>query len=321
MSALPILLDVDTGVDDALAICLAVRSPEVALRGITTVAGNVDLESATRNTLAVLDVLRAPAIPVVSGAAAPLCRPLVTAAAVHGHDGLGGIARTLPASSRAAVTGAVEFLLQTIRASPEPLTLIATGPLTNVARALQADGAVLRRLRGLTIMGGAIRVPGNVSPVAEFNFAVDPEAAAIVLASGLPITLVPLDVTEQVILTRAAVAPRDGDGDLPTFVRAITAAPMDFQQAHDGVNGMYLHDPLAVATVLDPGLVRTTPLAVAVESRGVLTAGMAVADLRPGSRTPPTARVCLDVDAPRAFQLLSARLLGGRSADESFRRR
>jgi inosine-uridine nucleoside N-ribohydrolase len=310
MSALPILLDVDTGVDDALAICLAIRSPEVALRGITTVAGNVELEAATRNSLAVLDVLRAPAIPVAAGAPAPLCRPLVTAAAVHGGDGLGGIARTLPPSSRIAAPGAVEFLLRTIHDAPEPLTLIATGPLTNLAQAIRADVAALQRLRGLTIMGGAIRVPGNVSPVAEFNFAVDPEAAAIVLASGLPITLVPLDVTEQVILTRAAVAPRDGDGDLQTFVRAITAATMEFQRTHDGVDGLYLHDPLAVATVLDPTLVRAEPLAVAVESQGALTAGMAVADLRPGSRTPPTARVCLGVDAPRALRLVTARLLG-----------
>jgi purine nucleosidase len=310
MGALPILLDVDTGVDDALAICLAVRSPEVEVRGITTVSGNVGVDAATRNTLAVLDILRAPAIPVVTGASTPLCRLLVTAAAVHGGDGLGGIAHALPASPRAAATGAVQFLLRSIHAAPEPLTLIATGPLTNLAQAIQADAAVLRHLRGLTIMGGAIRVPGNVSPVAEFNFAADPEAAAIVLASGLPITLVPLDVTEQVVLTRTAVASRGGGEDLPAFVRAVTAATMDFQRIHDGVDGMYLHDPLAVATVLDPTLVRAEALAVAVESRGALTAGMAVADLRRSGRTLATARVCLGVDAVRVLRLFAARVLG-----------
>jgi len=198
----PIFLDVDTGVDDALAIILALRSPEFSLQGISTVSGNVSLAQTTANTLTVLDVLDAPPIPVAAGAAAPLFGPAITAGEVHGNDGLGGAARTFPPTRRRAAEDAAGLLLETIRRFPGELILIATAPLTNLALAVQRDLETMRRLRTLIVMGGAIRVPGNVGPVSEFNFAADPEAAAIVLGAGLPLTLVPLDVTERVTLTR-----------------------------------------------------------------------------------------------------------------------
>lgn len=307
MSRRRVLLDVDTGVDDALAITLAVRSPELEVVGITTVSGNVPVARCTANTLLVLEMLGAPALPVVSGASTPLARPRLTATEVHGADGLGNVTRAYPSPSRRAAEGAAEFLLEAIRRFPEDLTLIATGPLTNVATAIQRDPATMRRLRGLTVMGGAVRVPGNVGPVTEFNFAVDPEAAAIVLGAGLGLTLVPLDVTEQVILRREAL---DGDGGaLRTFLREMTATTMAFHWKHEGFDGMFLHDPLAVGSVVDPSLVRGQPMHLAIEQRGGMTTGMTVADLRRRSQAAPNASVCTQVDADRFLALFCQRVL------------
>ena len=304
-----VILDVDTGVDDALAIMLAVRSSELEVLGITTVSGNVPVLQVTKNTLLVLDMLDAPAIPVVMGTAVPLAREPFTAVEVHGDDGLGGVAGKYPRPSHRAMQGASEFLLETIRQLPGELTLVATGPLTNVAAAIQKDRKTMRQLQGITIMGGAIRVPGNVGPTTEFNFAVDPEAAAVVFEAGLPITLVPLDVTEQVILTRKATETAPGAGTLQKFIREITGATMMFHREHEGVDGMFLHDPLAVGTVVDPSLVQTQPMAVAVERRGELTAGMAVVDLRRGGRPTPTAAVCVEVEAARFLRMFAERVL------------
>jgi purine nucleosidase len=304
-----IILDADTGVDDALAIMLAVRSPELEVLGITTVSGNVPVAQCTANTLLVLEVLGAPNIPVVSGAAAPLARKAFTAADVHGKDGLGNVTAKHPAPARQATQGAVEFLLAMIRRFPGELTLIATGPLINVATAIQKDPDAMRRLQGVTVMGGAIRVPGNVGPTTEFNFAVDPEAAAIVLGAGLALRLVPLDVTEQVVLSREAVEKASAAGKLQAFIRDMTAATMAFHREHEGFDGMFLHDPLAVGIVADPSLVRTQPMAVAIERRGELTSGMAVADLRRRSKATPTAMVCMEVEAARFLHMVTERTL------------
>jgi purine nucleosidase len=304
-----VILDVDTGVDDALAIMLAVRSPELEVLGITTVSGNVPVAQCTANTLLTLEVLEAPNVPVVSGAAAPLAGRAFTAAEVHGTDGLGNVTAGYPAPLPRVTQGAAEFLLEMIRRFPGELTLVATGPLTNVAVAIQQDREAMRAVHGVTVMGGAIRVPGNVGPTTEFNFAVDPEAAAIVLGAGLPIRLVPLDVTEQVILSREAVENAKGNGKLQAFIRDMTAATMAFHREHEGFDGMFLHDPLAVGVVADPSLVRAQPMAVAVERRGELTSGMAVADLRRRSRATPTASVCVEVEAARFLHYFTQRVL------------
>jgi len=304
-----VILDVDTGVDDALAIMLAVRSPELEVLGITTVSGNVPVARCTANTLLTLEVLDTPNVPVVSGAAAPLAREAFTAAEVHGSDGLGNVTARYPTPLRQATQGAVGFLLEMIRRFPGELTLVATGPLTNVAMAIQQDREAMRGVHGITVMGGAIRVPGNVGPMTEFNFAVDPEAAAIVLGAGLPIRLVPLDVTEQVVLSREAVEEGRGIGKLQAFIRDMTAATMAFHREHEGFDGMFLHDPLAVGVVADPSLVRAQPMAVAVERRGELTSGMAVADLRRRSRATPTASVCVEVEAARFLHNFTQRVL------------
>ncbi len=303
-----VVLDVDTGVDDALAILLALRSPELEVLGITTVSGNVSVARCTANTLLILEVVEAPDIPVVTGAAAPLARKAFTAAEVHGPDGLGGVTRNYPIPSRQARQGATEFLLEMADRFPGELTLIATGPLTNLAAAIQRDGGAVRRLQSVTVMGGAIRVPGNVAPTVEFNFAVDPEAASIVLVAGLNLTLVPLDVTEQIILTREAVE-NAGNNRVQAFIREMTAMTMVFHRDVEGFDGMFLHDPLAVGSVVDPSLVRGQAMAVQVERRGELTAGMAVADLRRRSKATPTATVCQNVDVVRFMQIFGQRVL------------
>jgi purine nucleosidase len=304
-----VILDVDTGVDDALGIILALRSPELEVLGITTVSGNAPVDRTTANTLLTLEILGAPDIPVVGGAAAPLAGSPLTAAEVHGLDGLGGIADEYPAPTRRAGQGASDFMLEALRRFPGELTLIATGPLSNVATAIRRDAETMRRLKSLIVMGGAIRVPGNAGPVTEFNFAADPEAAAVVLEAGLDITLVPLDVTEQVVLSRADLEGMPSGGAVPDFIRAMTATTLAFHQEHEGFDGMFLHDPLAVGTAVDPFLLRTEPMPVAVERRGGLTAGMTVADLRRRRRAAPTASVGVGVESSRFLELFRRRVL------------
>ena len=309
MKPRPVILDVDTGVDDALAIMLAIRSPELEVKGILTVSGNVHLSQTTANTLTVLDLLEAPPIPVAAGAAVPLARPGITAGDVHGGDGLGGVAHRFPPSHRVVTADAVGFLLEAIGRQPGQVTLIATAPLTNIALAIEKEAQTVRKLRALFVMGGAVRVPGNVGPVSEFNFAMDPEAAAIVLQAGLPLTLVPLDVTERVVLTRKLLDSINPAGKLHAFVEEIVAGTMAFHRMRGEGEGIVLHDPLAVGVALDSSLVRREPMTLAVETRGTLTAGMAVADLRRRRPAAPTADVCVEVEAERFLRLFTERVL------------
>lgn len=316
----PILIDTDPGIDDALAILLALGSPEVSVEAITTVAGNVEVDLATRNALRILDVVRPVRRPrVARGAAAPLAGPLLTAAHVHGEDGLGNLGGLrepdgrprYPEPSRTLeMLDGPDLILETADRFAERLVLVALGPLTNVALALRRNRGRVARAARIVVMGGAVAVPGNVTAAAEFNMHVDPEAAAEVFASGLPIELVSLDVTRRVVLTRAnlrAALARQG-GALARFVEDFTAHGFDFEtQRGDG--GMALHDPLAVGVAVDPSLVTLDPLHVAVECEGRLTRGMTVADRRPHRPGPaPTCRVALEVDAPRFLRLFLERV-------------
>ncbi|HLC42143.1 MAG TPA: nucleoside hydrolase [Methylomirabilota bacterium] len=320
--ALPVLIDTDPGIDDALALIFALRSEELSVEAITTVAGNVPVELTTRNALRILTLLSIPgALPVARGAPAPLTRSLVSASHVHGDDGLGNIDRLrTPDGSPLYPEPTVELvphdgaglILETIRRWPDELTVIALGPLTNLAIALQRDPAIMRKVREVVIMGGAIAVPGNVSPVAEFNFYVDPEAAHRVLAAGLPIRLVPLDVTQQVILRRDRIERRMAGRRDPVsrFVWAMARAGLEFAQKAEGLDGLVLHDPLAVAVALDPSLMSARELFVDVETEGVLTRGMAVADRRFPSRaqTALNCQVAMTVAADRVLAKLLERL-------------
>ena len=318
-----IIIDTDPGVDDALALILALQSPELCVDAITTVSGNVHVELATQNTLTVLGLFppeRRP--PVAKGADRPLVRALDTAAPVHGDDGLGGVSRMRTAagqpcypavSATHASRDAVACLLDLIRRSPGELTLVALGPLTNLALALRRDAHTFRQLAEVVIMGGAVTVPGNVTPVAEFNIYVDPEAAQVVLASGLPITLIGLDVTERVRLTGEMIDQnvRPAGSPLSQFVMDCTAQTIEFSTRVERPPGMAMHDPLAVAALVDPTIVHTAPLSVQVETKGELTTGMLVADRRPlhsDLKAPANVHVALQVDAARFLERFLHRL-------------
>jgi ribokinase len=321
----PAVIDTDPGIDDALALMLALRSPELRVELITTVAGNVPVEVATANARRLLALINPPVQPILAqGAACPLRRPLYTATNVHGSDGLGGLTqlRRADGSPRyplprqpVARRQAVQRLLHMVQRYGPDLTIIALGPLTNIARAIQHAPETMRQLGCLIIMGGAIGVPGNVGPTAEFNIFVDPHAAALVFASGLPITLIPLDVTRQVRLTRAFFQQTvPGPGTiLAQAVRQMTRSILhDPQQPQ----GMPMHDPLAVAVALDPSLVQCNDLPLSVETRGQHTLGMTVADRRnTAGRSSSLLRlgVALEVDAPRVLQLFAERVLSGQA--------
>ncbi len=263
----PVILDVDTGIDDALAIALAVRSPVLDLRGITTVAGNVPLDTATENTLRVLAWLGAEAVPVHRGMSGPLVRPLETATDIHGVDGIGGFPLpTSPATIQSP--SAPEFIVRQAREYPGSLTLICTAPLTNLAVALSLEPNLPRLVHRVVVMGGAFTVAGNTTPVAEFNAYVDPEAAAIIARSNLPVTFIGLDVTHQAALTRD-IWSRLAERRDPEVRLVYEMLRETFSQPGNDV--FYLHDPLAVAVAADPGLVETERWAVVVERDEPLT--------------------------------------------------
>ncbi len=307
----PVLVDTDPGVDDALALLLALRSPEWRVVAVTTVAGNVPVEVATANA-ARLVALGAPAPlpPVVAGAARPLVRPLVTATHVHGEDGLAGLAAGLGPPPPAAPRGdAAELLIECARRWPGELVVVALGPLTNLARAVERDPGPLRAARAVVAMAGSVAVGGNVTPAAEFNAYVDPEAAARVVAAGLPLTLIPLDVTRRVVWRPDRIRGLAGSSD-PVARFAVMLAERALAGTGNGAPGVVMHDPLAVAAALDPGLVVAPCLPVAVETAGELTRGATVVDRRPGGRAGAGCRVALEVDAERVLRLYEARVCG-----------
>jgi purine nucleosidase len=307
-----VLIDTDPGIDDAIAILLALASPELDVRGITVVHGNVPVEACTLNALKILDLGGRRDIPVVTGAAAPLVRPARHAEAVHGPDGLGGVFPP-PDDAHPFAADAAAFIAGTLDETDDPTTLIALGPLTNVATAILATPGVTERLGRIVAMGGAIRREGNVTPAAEFNIFADPEAAAIVFRSGVPITLVPLDATMRAIFPGEAAARLAGSeapveravGQLGSFVSAV-------YRTYYGIDGFALHDPLAVGAAIDPTLVTTQDLWVSVETRGELTAGATVADFWhiPEPWGEPNASVALDADGDRFLEFLCTRLFG-----------
>jgi inosine-uridine nucleoside N-ribohydrolase len=316
----PILIDTDPGIDDALAILLAFGSPEVSVEAITTVAGNVEVDLTTANVFRILEAARPGHRPrVAQGAGVPLAGPLLTAAQVHGEDGLGNLGALrepdgrprypVPSRTLEMLDGA-DLILETADRFAGRLVVVALGPLTNVALALRRDRGRLARAARVVVMGGAVAVPGNVTAAAEFNMHVDPEAAAEIFASGLPIELVPLDVTRRVMLTRGDLSAALGryGGSTARFIEDFTAHGFEFETRR-GDGGMALHDPLAVGVAVDPGLVTLVPLHIAVECEGRLTRGMTVADRRPHRAGPaPTCRAALDVDAPRFLKLFLERV-------------
>jgi inosine-uridine nucleoside N-ribohydrolase len=297
---LPVVIDTDPGIDDALALLFAWNSPEIQVEVITTVAGNVTIEAASTNLLRLLALRRPVPRPVVAaGAPGPLARALTTATRYHGEDGLGDLPDWPEVERLPGSPGAVEVILDAARRYERDLTIIALGPLTNLALALKEDADALRRVGRLVAMGGAIDVPGNVTPTAEFNMSVDPEAAHRVLAAGLPLEVVPLDATRQAVLPRAGMRATLGRATGPLASRIQGFSERGFRIAHsDGEQGMALHDPLAVGLTLDPSLGKweAVRLAIGPDGETMRTSG------------PPNCRVARSVESDRFIRLFLDRL-------------
>lgn len=304
----PIILDCDPGVDDALAILFAVRSPGCRLLACTTVRGNVDAETGALNALRVLEAAGAGDVPVAVGCDRWLVEPPGDARLVHGEDGLGNTFLP-PPRGRPVEEHAVDLIVRLTRERPGEVVLVAVGPLTNLAVALARDPQLPRRVREVVVMGGAARCPGNVGPVAEANVAHDPEAAAAVFAAGWRLTMVGLDVTMRAVLEEED-AQRLAASDDPAGRLAARIVPhyMEFYRRVFGRQACALHDPLAVAVALDRSLVRTVRARVEVETAGRFTRGMTVVDLRPHAPGEPNAEVCLEVEADRFKRRLLERL-------------
>src|SRR5688572_1951230 len=313
MAPVPLILDVDTGVDDALALLYAVASPEVDLIAATSVMGNISVEQATENTLAVLEAAGRGEVEVAQGAARPLAREHVPFPVVHGERGLGRADPPPPAASPSS-RSAVDAIVGSARERPGEILLVATGPLTNIALALREEPDLPQLLRGFAMMGGAFARGGNVTPAAEANIWVDPLAAAEVFTafSGadderLPVC-VGLDVTVRAVMRRPdldAVCAPAPDSPLGQLIEGATSFYMDFYAAVVGEDGCRLHDPLAVAIAIDESLARLVTTRVEVETDGHWTMGETVADLA-GVRGSPwpvgwepeaNARVALEVAA------------------------
>jgi pyrimidine-specific ribonucleoside hydrolase len=302
--SIPIVIDCDPGHDDAIAILLALASPEVELRGITTVAGNQTLEKTTRNALKVLELAGRTDVPVAVGADRPLRRELRTAANVHGESGLDGPDLPEPAT-KPVETAAADFLAELI----EPgVVLVPTGPLTNVALLLERHPDVKDRLERIVWMGGAI-AEGNVTPAAEFNAFVDPEAAAAVFASGIPVTMIGLDVTHKALFDVGHAERLRGAGAVGKAVAELADFFLGFHRQRYRFEGAPIHDAMAVAHVIDPTLVTTLECNIAIETASLHCDGRTVVDRwHVLADAPRNAHVGIDVDAERFLELLVERI-------------
>lgn len=302
----PVIIDCDTGVDDALALLFAVRHPRIDLRAVTCVAGNTDVDGVVRNTLTVLEIAGAGDVPVARGAARPLIEPARSARHVHGADGMGDLGLPAPAR-RPAGLDAVALLRREILASPRPVTLVPTAPLTNIALLLRTHPEVTRNIERIVFMGGAVAT-GNATPVAEFNVWHDPEAAAVLLTAGVPITMYGLDVFERVVVAGAEV--RRLAGAAEPGARLAGALLAHRPASADGGGG--LGDAGAVCAVVDPGGITTRRLPVEVSLAPGPSRGQTIVDRRTrageseiheGVREQPLVDVALEVDVDRFVRL------------------
>ncbi len=332
MTTIPLIIDVDTGIDDSLALLYAAATPEAELVAVTCVGGNVDAHQVEINTRSVLELAGRTDVEVALGRDRPLVKPIETTPETHGPQGLGHA--ELPAPSRPlSERHAVDVILDEAHRRPGEITLVTCGPLTNLALAILREPALPQLLKGWVLMGGAYRHPGNTAPTTEWNIHCDPEAAKIAFQAwgesaaahghGLAVAL-GLDVTEQakilpdhvVALARAAGSTPDdslalGRSEDPMrATRSVASNPivrfvadalrfyMEFHADYDGFYGAFIHDALAVAAALDPSLIRTVPVAVDIELGGTLTTGQTVADWRGVWKRPPNADVAVEADAP-----------------------
>lgn len=298
------IIDVDPGIDDAMAIVYALRRPGIKLEALTTTFGNTDTAISTENALRVLELLGRPDIPVARGVSRSLVHPFVRRADhVHGKNGIGDIELAAP-KIKATGEHASDLIIRTAKENPGEITLCAVGPVTNVALALTKAPEVAKLLRKIVLMGSTIFHPGILGPAApmvDANFANDPEAAHIVLRAGAAVTLVGMDVTMTTLFSTAMMdeVRREGDGAATTLMGMTSFYVKAYQAMYPGIEGCGLHDPLAVAIAEDPSLARTERMFVDVELHGELTRGQTIADRR-GTAVPlHNADVCVEVDRTR----------------------
>jgi inosine-uridine nucleoside N-ribohydrolase len=272
-----IILDTDPGIDDALALFLALASPDAQLEAVTTVSGNVHVDLTTRNALTLLELAGHDNIPVARGCDRPLVRQPVIADYVHGRNGLGEVILPEPRLQPAAAH-AVDLIIEKILAAPGEITLVPIGPLTNIALAARREPRIAQQVREVVIMGGALRVPGNVTPASEFNIYADPHAARIVFQAGWPIRLVSLDVTNKTKLQREQAHLLAASGHAVTaLIQQMVTYSLDVFGKPRGISGFSMHDPLCLAASLRPDLINWQPAYVDVELAGTLTLGATVA--------------------------------------------
>ena len=303
MTTRRILIDTDPGIDDLLAILLALASPEITVEGLTIVHGNCSTEQGTQNALAILEMARAGHILVAKGCDLPLVQPSLLAPETHGDSGL-GYAR-LPAASGSPIhQHAVDFLIERILSAPGEYTLLCIGPLTNLAVAMRLEPKIIPAIKEIISMGGAIRHEGNTTPLAEFNVSVDPHAAHVVYHSGVPITLVPLDATYDCILTNADV---DRLAAIPSpisrFIIEATRFYMEFHDSYQKIDGCVINDPLALALTFAPHLCDYEEHYVDVDIQGGVSMGKTFADFYQMTGKPANMKVALGV-RPREFMEL-----------------
>ena len=303
-----ILLDTDPGIDDALAILLALASPELSLEGVSVVHGNCSLEQATRNGLSILELAGAGHIPLARGCELPLVQPSLLAAETHGDTGLGYASLPEPRTQPIGLHGS-DFLIEKVLSNPGEITLVAIGPLTNVALAIRKEPKFAKSLKEIIIMGGAIRHEGNVTALAEFNTYVDPHATHIVFHAGIPTTLVPLDVTYQCILTASDVERLlKINSPITKFIKDSTDFYMEYHDAWQGIKGCIINDPLALALTFAPELCDYQSLPVDVDISGGVSMGKTFADFFNYDKKPANMRVALGVRARDFIELFLERM-------------
>lgn len=304
-----IIIDTDPGQDDAVAILLALAAPELKVLGLTIVAGNVSLDRTVKNALQVCELAGRSDLPVFAGCDRPIRHTLETAEHVHGASGLDGTDLPDPVMTVQAAH-AVDFIIETLSDAPtNTITLCPLGPLTNIATALQRAPEIAPKIKEIVLMGGAYFEVGNMTPAAEFNIYVDPEAAEIVFKSGIAITMLPLDVTHKALTSRAWI---DELHRLGTPVTKAVAGWTDFFERFDvakyGGTGAPLHDPCVIAHLIDDSIFSGKFVNVEIETQSELTRGMTVADWWRVTDRTPNAMFMGDVDAAAYFKLLTTRL-------------
>jgi inosine-uridine nucleoside N-ribohydrolase len=302
-----IIIDCDPGHDDAVALLLAVGSPEVELLGVSTVAGNQTLVRTTANAIRVLDYAGQGKIPVAAGASRPLVRELQVAADVHGSSGLDG-AELAEAAREPEVSHAIDWIAATLASAQAPVTLVATGPLTNVALLLARYPLIEGQIERVVLMGGAIG-EGNITPAAEFNIWADPEAAERVFSSSLDLTMVGLDVTHKALLTPDHLDTLRASGRVGRLVADMYGFYIPIHRERYGWEGAPVHDAVALAHVLDSSLIETVYRGVAIDTGGELSRGRTYVDLWHQAGWPANCHIAVEIDAERFLALLIERVV------------